>query len=103
MVYQLDSGQIMLEFGHGDILVPMWTKAEAQRPDDDDFAYVGFTQAKNTYQIGENTLNKNESNYPDVIMAFDKVESVDVVMKALQFVREHLASENKTNNDEKTD
>lgn len=91
MINYFETGQVELKFGCGDIIVGLLGYKG------DDFAYVTFNQVDKHYTIGEPTTDAKDLP-PDIIMAFDKVESIDVVIKRLQSARDYLASKGKEEN-----
>ena len=52
---------------------------------------VGFGELENTHAIGEVITDENPVN--EVELIFDNVESVDVVIRALNRVRKNIAKE----------
>lgn len=90
MINRYDSGQVELEFGHGDIIVAPATLVS----ESGDTTYVLFRQAAKRYEIGEkNGIEDDDSlvdNDPDVVMSFNNPSSIDVVIKQLQAAKDTM-------------
>jgi len=85
-----ENGVRILHFGFGDLSV-LQRKPEAEGPDD--FANIVMIESESEcHEIGTDTGSRPMSN-PVVVMVFEKPESVDVVISALQRVKDHLTAQ----------
>lgn len=74
-----------LNFGHGDIIV---TSTSFETCDGEIVGAVYFEQSNIGYEIGEQVEVYTDNQ--DVVMTFEKVESIDVVIRALEFAKQDM-------------
>lgn len=77
----------MIEFGDGDVGVGIAIK--------NGIGMVGFTDLDKQYEIGELPENKKENKQVLVSLNFKKVESIDVVINALEKIKKLMQKETK--------
>lgn len=73
----------LMEFGEGDILI---SSPECKGPSN--IAHIAFYQADDSFEIG--SLVEKEKSTLNLVMSFDKPESLDVLIKAAMRARAHL-------------
>jgi len=90
----IKGGKVEAVFGKGDICIV------SAKCIDNEWAIVGYknqSPAMKIGKVGEIIENGNlEDLECDIVMYFDKIESVDVVIKALQEAKEHLQKYKRT-------
>lgn len=81
----LNTGSLIVSFGQGTIAV-----GAGNVMDDDGFLYLRMEELKTPLQIGEAVPLEKKPDGPYIYLKFNKVESVDVVIKSLNKIRDGL-------------
>lgn len=93
MINRYNSGQVELEFGHGDIIITPASLAS----ESGDTTYVLFHQTAKRYEIGDKNVIEDDDSFvnndPDVVMSFNNPSSIDVVIKQLQAAKDAMLTQ----------